>query len=81
MNITPLTRPVFNSRVKKLEKYATHAEEIQRNVLKHLISEASSTEWGIKHNYSDIKQYEQFVKNVGVQDYVRQFTATAKAFR
>ena len=69
MNITPLTRPVFNSRAKKLAKYATHAEEIQRSVLKRLISEASNTEWGIKHNYCDIKQYEQFVKSVGVQDY------------
>ena len=69
MNITPLTRPVFSSREKNFAKYATHAEEIQRGVLKHLISEASSTEWGIKHNYCDIRQYEQFAKSVGVQDY------------
>ena len=69
INLTPFAKPVFNNRVKKIAKYATETEAIQRNVLKHLISEASNTEWGIKHNYSDIKQYEQFAKLVGVQDY------------
>lgn len=69
MNLTPFAKPVFNSRVKKIEKYATDTESIQRNVLKHLISEASGTEWGIKHGYSSIKQYEEFAKSVGVQDY------------
>ncbi len=69
MNLTPFAKPVFNSRVKKIEKYATDTVSIQRNVLKHLISEASGTEWGIKHGYSSIKQYEEFAKSVGVQDY------------
>ncbi len=69
MNLTPFAKPVFNSRVKKIERYATETESIQRNVLKHLITEASGTEWGIKHNYSSIKQYEEFAKSVGVQDY------------
>ena len=39
------------------------------NVLRRLVSEASGTEWGIKHNYSAIRQYEQFAAQVGVQDY------------
>ena len=69
MDITPFTRPVFTNRVKKIERYATHTEEIQRNVLKRLINGASNTEWGIKHNYSAIKQYEQFAQSVAVQDY------------
>lgn len=69
MNLTSLARPVFNARVKKIAKYAADAETIQRNVLKRLIGEASGTEWGIKHNYSAIRQYEQFASQVGVQDY------------
>ena len=69
MNLTPLARPFFNSRVKAIEKYATHAESIQRDVLKRLISEASATEWGVRHNYPAIRQYEQFAAAVGVQDY------------
>ena len=69
MNFTPLMKPVFNHRVRKIAKYATEAETIQRSVLKRLLSNAAGTEWGIKHNYSSIGNYEQFAKVVGVQDY------------
>lgn len=69
MNLTPLLKPVFKSRVKKIARYATDAETIQRSVLKRLVEGAEKTEWGIKHNYSAIAGYEQFAKNVGVQDY------------
>ena len=69
MNLTPLLKPVFKSRVKKIARYATDAEAIQRSVLKRLVEGAEKTEWGIKHNYSAIAGYEQFAKNVGVQDY------------
>ena len=69
MNLTPLLKPVFKSRVKKIAAYATEAEAIQRSVLKRLVEGAEETEWGIKHNYSAIAGYEQFAKNVGVQDY------------
>ena len=69
MNLTPLAKPVFKHRVKKIAKYAVEAESIQRSVLKRLIASASGTEWGIKHGYSSIKAYEQFAKSVAVQDY------------
>lgn len=69
MNLTPLMKPVFNHRVKKIAKYATEAENIQRSVLKRLLGCAAGTEWGIRHNYSSIGSYEQFAKAVGVQDY------------
>lgn len=69
MNLTPLMKPVFNHRVKKIARYATEAENIQRSVLKRLLGCAAGTEWGIKHNYSSIGSYEQFAKAVGVQDY------------
>lgn len=69
INLTPFIRPVTDSRVKQIEKYATAAEAMQRGVLKHLVSEASATEWGIRYNYSSIRNYEQFAAAVGVQDY------------
>ena len=69
MNLTPLMKPVFKRRVNKISKYATNAEDIQRSVLKRLVSAATSTEWGIKHGYSSIAGYEQFAKQVAVQDY------------
>ena len=69
MNLTPFIKPVTNSRVKQIDKYATAAEELQRDVLRRLVNEATGTEWGIRHRYSDIRQYEQFAKLVGIQDY------------
>ena len=69
MNFTPIARPFLERRVKQISKYAVNAEHIQRDVLKRLVSTASATEWGIKHSYSDIANYEQFVKSVSVQDY------------
>ena len=69
MNLTPFIKPVTNSRIKQINKYATAAEELQRDVLRRLVNEAAGTEWGIRHRYSDIRQYEQFAKLVGIQDY------------
>ncbi len=69
MNLTPFVRPVLGCRASKISEYATRAESIQRSVLKRLLSAASSTEWGIRHGYSGIKDYEQFASSVGVQDY------------
>ena len=69
MNLTPFIKPVTNSRIKQIDKYATAAEELQRDVLRRLVNEAAGTEWGIRHRYSDIRQYEQFAKLVGIQDY------------
>ncbi|MBQ5626764.1 MAG: GH3 auxin-responsive promoter family protein [Bacteroidaceae bacterium] len=69
INLTPFIRPVTNCRVRQIERYATAAEAMQRGVLKHLVSEASATEWGIRYNYSSIRNYEQFAAAVGVQDY------------
>ena len=60
MNLTPFMKPVFNHRVKKIAKYATDAENIQRSVLQRLVNSAAGTEWGIKHGYADIKNYEAF---------------------
>ena len=69
MNLTPFMKPVFKHRVGQIAEYASRAEDIQRSVLKRLLSASGSTEWGIKHGYSGIKSYEQFAKAVAVQDY------------
>lgn len=69
MNFTPLAKQVSKHRVKQISRFAVDAEQIQRDVLKRLVCTASATEWGIKHSYSNIASYEQFVKNVAVQDY------------
>ena len=69
MNFTPIAKPYLSCRVKQISKYAYSTERIQREVLKRLIGTASATEWGIKHSYSAIANYEQFAQSVAVQDY------------
>ena len=69
MNETSLLNKIFKLRAKKIDKYATEAEAIQHNVLMNLIKKASDTEWGNKHGYSNIRKYEDFASNVGIQDY------------
>lgn len=69
MNFTPIAKPYLSCRVKQISKYAYSTERIQCEVLKRLIGTASATEWGIRHSYSAIANYEQFAQSVAVQDY------------
>ena len=59
----------FAPRFHRLERYVTHATEIQEQVFKRLIGKAAPTEWGKKYDYASIKDYAQFCKRVPVQTY------------
>ena len=54
---------------KKIKKWADNAVEGQDRTLKMLVSKASKTEFGKDHNFKAIKNYNDFKKNVPVQDY------------
>ena len=69
MNETSLLNNIFKLRAKKIDKYATEAEAIQMRVLTELVQKAAGTEWGKEHSYSTIHSYEDFARNVPVQDY------------
>ena len=69
MNETSLLNNIFKLRAKKIDKYATEAEAIQMRVLTELVQKAAGTEWGKEHSYSTIRSYEDFARNVSVQDY------------
>ena len=69
MNETSLLNNIFRLRAKKIDKYATATEEIQHRVLMNLLKTAADTEWGNKHNYGNIRRYEDFASAVGIQDY------------
>ena len=72
MNITQLIDRIFVSRRKQIEKYSTNAEEIQNGVLKKLVDAASSTEWGRRYDFKNIKDYSGFDKQpVQVYDDVK----------
>lgn len=54
---------------KKVRYWMDNAIELQQKTMKKLIAKASSTEFGKDHNFSSIKTYEDFKRNVPVNDY------------
>ncbi len=70
MNATKLYNKLyFSKRQKELDRYVDHAEEIQMNVMKHLVDSARGTEWGREHNFSDITSYSDFASHMGINTY------------
>ena len=69
MSLTKIIRPFFKGRAKEIEKFTDHAEEIQRSVLKRLVTEAAGTEWGKAHAYSEMKGYDSFTRRVPISTY------------
>ena len=53
----------------KINKWAFNPIETQERVFQSLISDASVTQFGIDHDFKNIKTYEDFVKHVPVRDY------------
>jgi hypothetical protein len=70
MNITStINKLIFAPRLKELERYATHAGELQQQVLNRLLQAAAQTEWGKKYDYRSIHSYETFRERVPLQTY------------
>ncbi len=69
MSITQFIKPLFDSRLKKIDLYNTQAGEIQSQVLKNLLSKAAHTEWGETYNYFTIQSYHDFRSRVPIQTY------------
>ncbi len=59
----------LRSRMKRIEHYMQHPEEVQRKWLHQLIQKGKYTEWGQKHHYSSIKTYSDFIQKVPIQNY------------
>ncbi|UPS44632.1 GH3 auxin-responsive promoter family protein [Prevotella sp. E15-22] len=69
MSLTGLVRPLFANRWRELEKHINEGEQLQRQVLAHLVQKAQDTEYGRKHLFSTTKSYEDFVRNNPVNTY------------
>ena len=59
MSITGIVRKVFEKRQRELERYQTGGEQLQRQVLSHLLQEAKDTEYGRHHLFEKTKDYER----------------------
>ena len=69
MTLTGFAGHFFALRQKELDRYNDEAEAMQRKVLTRLIARAKDTEYGQAHRFAEIRNYEQFVKNVPVNTY------------
>lgn len=64
-----LSKPFAAYIAKRIKKWSSKPVETQKNVFKHLMSEAAHTAFGKDHGFSEIKSYEDFKTMVPIRDY------------
>lgn len=52
-----------------MELFMKYPMDVQNEVLHHLIEKAKNTEWGRKYDYQSIKNYNDYIERVPLQDY------------
>ena len=55
--------------MRALEKHQTQGEQLQREVLRHLLASAKDTEYGREHGFATMKGYDDFVHHTPVNTY------------
>lgn len=60
---------LIRKRIGQIDSIRNNPLSVQNTVFDSLIRTAENTEWGKKHNYSEIENYEQFKAVVPIQDY------------
>ncbi|MCD8266141.1 MAG: GH3 auxin-responsive promoter family protein [Prevotellaceae bacterium] len=66
---TNLVRLLLRGSLRRVERYATGAEALQRAVLQRLVSLARDTEWGREHGYAKVKGYDDYRRLCPVGSY------------
>ncbi len=64
-----LLKPIISRRLKAIERFSRHPEDVQREIFYDLMRRGSNVEYGIKHKVSGHTTYEQFAAQVPVVDY------------
>lgn len=60
---------IIKKRIHQIELFKMYPIEVQQDVLTLLVQSAKTTEWGRKYNFSNIKSYEHFRKEVPLTEY------------
>lgn len=66
---TTLIKMFLTPRAQKIGDYDTQAEALQVKMLKQLVEKAERTEWGRTYGYSTFTSYDDFAREVPVNDY------------
>lgn len=60
---------IIKKRMHQIDLFRKYPIEVQRELLESLLTEGRKTEYGKKHNFDAIHNYEDFSKNTPLQDY------------
>lgn len=60
---------IMKKRIHQIELFKKYPLEVQQELFDKMIHSAEHTEWGLKHEFSNIKSYQDFKKLVPLQDY------------
>lgn len=70
MYLKTIAAKLFAAQVyKQTQKWATNPVQTQQKMFLQLIKKAAQTKFGKDHNFKDIKNHHDFVKNVPIRDY------------
>jgi hypothetical protein len=67
--INSLASWLIKKRIHDIELFLKYPNEVQKDVLKKLVRQASQTHWGKLYGYPSIDNYESFSQRVPLQDY------------
>lgn len=67
--INKIANQLFSRRIREIEQFNDHAEEIQRKELHYLLSKAQDTEFGNTYNFKNLDSAEAFAETVPVHKY------------
>ena len=54
---------------KEIDRWSLNPVKTQNLVFKSLLKSAQNTKFGQDHNFSSIRDYQDFVKNIPIRDY------------
>ena len=70
MSVKSIAAKIFANVVhKKTQKWVQNPMETQQKVFQNLLASAKETQFGKDHNFSEIKSFEDFAKQVPIRDY------------
>lgn len=59
----------IKKRIHQIELFMKYPHEVQNELLTNLVSSGKNTEWGVKHGFKDIKNFNHFKNNIPVSSY------------
>ncbi len=67
--LSPAISKLARLRLWRIQNWVNHPVDSQRETLQHLVTSAQYTEFGKKHNFSNLFSIKEFKQNVPIQEY------------